>query len=336
MATVEQYGYTVARLRAMESRLLDDSVLQRLIDCEDLESAMKVLGETVYSSWLVELKSNTEFDKAIESELLYIYNEVKKFVPDSGLVEICRLPYDFHNVKVLLKGQILQREGGERHFELLTALANIPTDDLIMAVETEDYRLLPYDLHAVLPKSFALGDQTRDILEVERLLDNVLFREMFKIARSLEYEAPLRWVRGKVDAENVRNMFRLKRMDKDAVSVQSYLHDGGFVSVEQLLSMLSEPIESWVRVLSYADIGRVLYHVQDGADMNALLVEMEKILDDYVTSILQTAKYSAFAPENVLNYLWHKEMEAKNVRVALVSVANAMDKDLARRLMRRG
>ncbi|WP_286954466.1 V-type ATPase subunit, partial [Aminobacterium sp. UBA5277] len=65
MATVEQYGYTVARLRAMESRLLDDSVLQRLIDCEDLESAMKVLGETVYSSWLVELKSNTEFDKAI-------------------------------------------------------------------------------------------------------------------------------------------------------------------------------------------------------------------------------------------------------------------------------
>ena len=336
MATVEQYGYTVARLRAMESRLLDDSVLQRLIDCEDLDSAMKVLGETVYSSWLVELKSNTEFDKAIESELLYIYNEVKKFVPDSGLVEICRLPYDFHNVKVLLKGQILQREGGERHFELLTALANIPTDDLIMAVETEDYRLLPYDLHLVLPKSFALWDQTRDILEVERLLDNVLFREMFKIARSLEYEAPLRWVRGKVDAENVRNMFRLKRMDKDAVSVQSYLHDGGFVSVEQLLSMLSEPIESWVRVLSYADIGRVLYHVQDGADMNALLVEMEKILDDYVTSILQTAKYSAFAPENVLNYLWHKEMEAKNVRVALVSVANAMDKDLARRLMRRG
>ena len=336
MATAERYCYAVARLRAMESRLLDDSVLQRLIDCEDLDSAMKVLGETVYSSWLVELKSNTEFDKAIESELLYIYNEVKKFVPDSGLVEICRLPYDFHNVKVLLKGQILQREGGERHFELLTALANIPTDDLIMAVETEDYRLLPYDLHLVLPKSFALWDQTRDILEVERLLDNVLFREMFKIARSLEYEAPLRWVRGKVDAENVRNMFRLKRMDKDAVSVQSYLHDGGFVSVEQLLSMLSEPIESWVRVLSYADIGRVLYHVQDGADMNALLVEMEKILDDYVTSILQTAKYSAFAPENVLNYLWHKEMEAKSVRVALVSVANAMDKDLARRLMRRG
>ncbi|WP_286934957.1 MULTISPECIES: V-type ATPase subunit [Aminobacterium] len=336
MATAERYCYAVARLRAMESRLLDDSVLQRLIDCEDLDSAMKVLGETVYSSWLVELKSNTEFDKAIESELLYIYNEVKKFVPDSGLVEICRLPYDFHNVKVLLKGQILQREGGERHFELLTALANIPTDDLIMAVETEDYRLLPYDLHLVLPKSFALWDQTRDILEVERLLDNVLFREMFKIARSLEYEAPLRWVRGKVDAENVRNMFRLKRMDKDAASVQSYLHDGGFVSVEQLLSMLSEPIESWVRVLSYADIGRVLYHVQDGADMNALLVEMEKILDDYVTSILQTAKYSAFAPENVLNYLWHKEMEAKNVRVALVSVANAMDKDLARGLMRRG
>jgi len=56
MATAVRYGYTVARLRAMESRLLDDSVLQRLIDCEDLDSAMKVLGETVYASWLVELR----------------------------------------------------------------------------------------------------------------------------------------------------------------------------------------------------------------------------------------------------------------------------------------
>ena len=107
MILAERYGYTVARLRAMENRLLEDSVLQRLIDSEDLDSAMKVLGETPYSSWLMDLKSNSEFDKAIEAELDYVYSELSKFVPDQQLVELFRLPYDFHNVKVLLKSQIL-------------------------------------------------------------------------------------------------------------------------------------------------------------------------------------------------------------------------------------
>jgi V/A-type H+-transporting ATPase subunit C len=336
MATAERYGYTVARLRAMESRLLDDSVLQRLIDCEDLDSAMKVLGETVYASWLVELKTNAEFDKAIESELNYVYKEVSKFAPDSALVEICRLPYDFHNVKVLLKSQILQRESGERRFELLTSLGNIPTDDLIMAVESEDFRLLPYSLHSVFPRALALWEQTRNILEVECYLDEILFQEMLKMARKLEFDTPLLWVRGKIDAENLRNMLRLKRMDKDTATVEPYLHNGGFVSIERLLAILSEPVEGWIRVLSYADIGKVLSNVQDGSDMNALLVEMEKVLDDYITRILETAKYGAFAPENVLSYLWRKEIEAKNLRIALVSVANGMDMDLTRRLMRRG
>ena len=110
MVPSERYAYTVARLRAMENRLLDESVLQRLFDSEDLDSAMKVLGETPYSSWLVELKSNTDFDKVIEAELNYVYQELEKFVPDIRLVQIARLPYDFHNVKVLLKSQILQRE----------------------------------------------------------------------------------------------------------------------------------------------------------------------------------------------------------------------------------
>ena len=101
MAPAERYGYTVARLRAMGNRLLDESSYQRILDSEDLDAAMKVLGETAYAAWIADLKSNREFDKAIESELLYVYSELQKFVPDKRLVEICRIPYDFHNIKII-------------------------------------------------------------------------------------------------------------------------------------------------------------------------------------------------------------------------------------------
>ena len=334
MPPAEQYGYAVARLRAMSVNLVEDSVLQRILESEDLEGALKVLGETVYSAWLVELKGSGDFDRVIESELVSVYDEVQRFVPDVRLVQLFRLPYDFHNVKVLLKSFVLLREGGERRFDLLTPLGNIPTEDLIMAMESEDFRLLSFGLHTIVPAALALWEQTKDILEVEKILDTGLFAAMKKLAVESGIEGALTWVRGKIDGENIRNLLRLKRMDMDVSAAADFLHEGGFLSKERLLSLLSEPVESWPRAIAFADVARAFSDVQDVSDLSALLVEMEKIIDDYVASILEKAKYKAFAPENILAFLWKKELEAKNIRIALVSVANNTDRTLAKGLFR--
>ena len=104
------YVYAVARLRAMENRFLDASFFSRLMDSETLEDALKSLGETVYSQWLA--ASDTNFDRIIDSELVATCNELKQFVPDHELLDICRIPYDFNNVKVILKSLFKAREGG--------------------------------------------------------------------------------------------------------------------------------------------------------------------------------------------------------------------------------
>ena len=336
MAPAERFAYAVARLRAMSGRLLEEALIQRILDSEDLDSALKVLAETAYSSWLVELKGGADFDRVIESELLHVYTEVQKFVPDPRLVHLCRIPYDFHNVKVLLKSLILVREGGERRFDLLTALGVLPTDDLIMAMESEDYRLLPFNLHRLVPLCLSHWEQSKDILQVENILDGGLFSVLSEMAAATGFDSAVRWVKGRIDAENIRNLLRLKRMDMDAGNVASFLHGGGWISREKLLALLPEPVESWPRILSFADVAGAFAHVQDLADLGALLVEMEKVLDEYVSSILARAKYEAFSPENVIAFLWMKELEAKNLRIAMVSVANNTDRNLARGLLRHG
>ncbi len=336
MAPAERFAYAVARLRAMSGRLLEEALIQRILDSEDLDSALKVLAETTYSSWLVELKGGADFDRVIESELLHVYTEVQKFVPDPRLVHLCRIPYDFHNVKVLLKSLILVREGGERRFDLLTSLGVIPTDDLIMAMESEDYRLLPFGLHRLVPSCLSHWEQTKDILQVENILDDGLFSVLTEMAAAIGFDSAVRWVKGRIDAENIRNLLRLKRMDMDTGNVASFLHNGGWISREKLLVLLPEPVESWPRILSFADVAGAFSHIQDLADLGSLLVEMEKVLDEYVSSILARARYEAFSSENVIAFLWMKELEAKNLRIALVSVANNTDRNLARGLLRHG
>ncbi|MDI9393807.1 MAG: V-type ATPase subunit, partial [Synergistota bacterium] len=64
------------------------------------------------------------------------------------------------------------------------------------------------------------------------------------------------------------------------------------------------------------------------------IVDLEKSIDDFLSWVLAKYKYSPFAPENVLHYLWMKETEAKNVRVLLIGIGNGAERTVLRRLLR--
>jgi V/A-type H+-transporting ATPase subunit C len=330
------YGYAVARIRAMESLFLDAGLIQRMLEADDLQGALKLLGETCYGKSLSDKSAEERYDAALEAELSSALSELRAFVPDKDLVDLLRIQYDFHNVKVLLKSSLLAKSGGKKRWELLTGLGTIPTDDLIVSIESEDYNLLPYGLPSLMPSALAIWEQTRDIVEVEKLLDAGLFAAMVKTAERLEEPGITKWVKARIDSENIRNLLRLKRFGMEAQQVSAFLHPGGTVSPETLSQLLSEPFDSWGRAISYTDIGIAISKVQDDGDFDTLIVSLEKALDDYCRDVIALARYSQDAPENVLAYLWGKEMEIKNIRTVLVSKGSPAGVDATRRMLRNG
>ena len=334
MALKERYGYAVARLRALENRLLDDSLYQRMIDSDSLEGAIKVLGETPYSASLMELKSPTEFDKAIENELLNAYKEASTFVPDNELISLLRLTYDIHNVKTLLKSQFLLASNEKRRLDLLTQLGNIDTDKLIIAIESEEYWELPYGLNQAIPDALAAWETNHDLLAVEKILDSVYFKALLGVAEKLGMEQVTKWIRCRIDGENLKTLLRLSRITVDHSTIPTFLHNGGLIPVNRLIPLITEPVENWGRLLAYTDIGALLVPFGEGENFSSQLVQYEKDLDNFLTGIIGRSRYGAFEPGNVVRYLWIKEIEAKNLRVILVSVENGVDKDTIRGLLR--
>lgn len=335
MAPKERYGYAVARLRALENRLLDDSVLQRMIESDTLEAAVKVLNETSYSAWLMELKSPLEYDKAIEAELLHSYREADTFVPDAGLAALLRLVYDVHNVKTLLKNRFLAERGEAHRTDLLTPLGSIDIDRLSAAVESEEYWELPCGFSQAIPAALTAWEQTHSALAVEKILDEVYFKALLELAGALNMPAVTQWVRSRIDGENLKTLLRLSRIDIDRSTVASFLHEGGLIPLNRLTPLVAEPVENWGRALSFADMGTLLVPFGEGDNFNELLVQYEKNLDDFITGVISKSRFDAFSPANVVRYLWLKEMEAKNLRVILVSVSNGVKKDRIREVLRR-
>ena len=336
MSHQEAYGYAVARIRAMEHRLLDAGALQRMLDAEDSASVLKILGETSYASALTSQTGELNFDKVLESDLHAIYEEVRTFTPDKELVDIMRLPYDFHNVKVLMKSMFNVRTGGKKRWDLLTSLGSQPLDDIIANIESEEYRLLPFGLNTLIPVCITVWEQSRDILEVERLIDKRMFEVMLEKAHELDMPGIVSWVRTRIDGENIRTLLRLKRFGYDTAGALPFLHEGGTIDADILASLISEPFETWGRAVEFSDFGKVIGGIDASGGYSDLILSLEKVLDDHYLNKIGTARYSPSAPENIPAYLWAKETEIKNIRVITVSKRNKGDKDHLRRLMRHG
>ena len=329
------YVYTVARLRGMENHILDTAFFSRLMESSGIDDALKALGETSYSQWIT---GNENFDKAIDLEMLATCKELESFVPDKELIDIFRIPYDFHNVKVLLKG-LFKVRGGEaegRRYDLLSKLGTIDTEELKTAIETEEYGFLPYGLTDLIPQCWQLWDSSKNPQAVELLIDHAMFRAMLNVAEGLKMPAVVNWVKSRIDAENLRSAIRLARIKYDAAKALPFFHEGGTIRPDDMAKLLNEPQETWSRLLSHTDIGAVLGALQDSGDIKASLSDVSKSLDDYLIRVLENAKYSMDAPENVLLYLLTKEAETRNMRVALVCISGGLDREFGRRLLSNG
>lgn len=334
MSQQDAYGYAVARIRAMENRFLDASVLQRMIDAEDLATALKILGETSYSSALTSHVSDQDFDKMLEFELQAIYKEVESFIPNKKLLDLLRYQYDFHNVKVLIKSVFNVATGGEKRWDFLTSLGSYPVDTLINDIELEEYKFLPFGLNNLIPECISIWEQSRDVLEVERLLDNRMYALMKEIAFDLDIPEALNWIRTRIDGENIRSLLRLKRFNFDATRALSFMHCGGKIDTGMLVSLIVEPFESWKRSLEFTEFGKGISSIDGTVPFSEMILLLEKFLDDFYLDKLASSRFSSNAPENILAYLWHKEMEVKNVRMILVAKTSGGDKEQLRRLLR--
>lgn len=334
MSDQGNYGYAVARVRAMERRFLDAPVIQRLLDAEDAAAVMKVLGETSYASTITANAGEVNFDKILESELRSVYGEFVSFVPDKALVDVMLLPYDFHNVKVLLKSYFNVKSGGKKRWDLLTSLGAYPTEELITHIELEEYNYLPFGLNELVPYCITVWEQGGDVLEVERILDRRMYAEMLEQSESLAMPGLISWVKTRIDGENIRTLVRLKRFGYDGQKTLPFLLDGGTIPAAELAALANEPFESTIRALQYGEYGELLSRLEAAGDFSELIMQLEKALDDHYLERLSGFRYNPSAPENITWYLWAKEMEIKNVRMILVSKGGKGDNESLRRLLR--
>ena len=93
--------YISTRLRSMENRMLSRERMERMLEARTDEDAAKVLSECGYTG--LEKADLDSLSQSLSAARAETFSELASMSPNSDIVDVFRMKYDYHNLKALMK-----------------------------------------------------------------------------------------------------------------------------------------------------------------------------------------------------------------------------------------
>lgn len=245
-------------------------------------------------------------------------------MPEKELLDVFRIKYDYHNIKVLLKAP----EGAER---LLMDAGTIPAGDLQRQyADSGSWQFLPGDMAAAAEKAAQLLAETGSAQRSDCVLDRACFAQLEKLAADSRCGYLQRYVRAMIDAANLRSLVRTERLHMDPGFLQEVLFEGGSVPV----GTLRVGVGNGVAALFRSTALREAAEEGEAAVKGGSLTAFEKACDNAVLKTAAGARQVPFGVEVALGYLIAKETEWTAVRIVMAGRLAGLSADAIRERLR--
>ena len=284
-----------------------------------------MLNETSYSSELSKLDRPENYEQVLSEVLNKTYKEAMEISPDKSLVEILSCKYDYHNLKVLVKENILKEK-----FDSMYCMLD--------GNEIEAFRELALKNDEGLSKDFKecldFFETTNDPQDIDIFIDKKYFEKVLSLAEDFKLEMITEYFKAMIDFINLRTFIRCRKQNQVKETLEKVLIKGGDIDTDKILDMFYEDIEILPIKLKAYKIGRVLSKIVEEYKNTNSLNSFEKSMDDYLVEIVRKAKSIHYGAEVIFSFLFAKELEIKNLRLILVGKVNGLSADFIKERLR--
>ena len=316
-----------ARVKALETGLLTGERMEQLLEAKTGEECSKLLQEWGYPQ--LDAARPDAMDAALSAVREATMADLAEGMPDRRYLELFKIKYDYHNVKALLKAEVMGVPAGS----MLMDMGRVPAADLETAVKERDLEHLPETLAAAVAEARQVLETTRDPQLADMVLDRWCYQDMAALAEETGSGFLRGYVAAQVDAVNLRTAVRTLRMGKGTDFLQGALLEGGDLSSDAV-GKAAAGGGPGLREL----YGTTRFRAAAEAGADALgggpLTEFEKRCDDAVGDYLAGARYVPFGEAPLVGYLAARETEYTNLRIILMGRAAGIDPAVVRTRLR--
>lgn len=320
------YLFLSARLRALESTLLNRSRMERMLDAPTPEDAAKVLTECGYPELnRVDVDTVNQMLSQARDSLMADLGDAAL---DQRMVDVFKVKYDYHNAKVLLKSAAK----GEDASRLLVEAGRLSAKALSDALAAGELNDLPPVMAEAVAQAREALDATHDPQQADLLLDRAYFEELTALADATGSGFLSGYVRLMVDAANLRTTVRVLRMGKDSAFLRSVLFAGGSVDTERLCA-LADSAGALADLYAQGPLAQA-GELGAQAARGGSLTGFEKACDNALVAYLSQAQLVPFGEQPLIAYVAARDNEQTAIRIILTGRLAGLPADVIRERLR--
>ncbi len=323
------YIQAVTRTRVLETKLLSRTRLERMVDTKEPEEILKILGETEYAGALAGVDRIEDYETILSSELKRVYKEMYDISKDKIVVDLMALKYDYHNLKVLVKEKLLEKDFANMYIPI----SAFDFEKIRLGFNSGDHRDMDLDIREALEAVEKDFEVHEDPQRIDIILDKYYFNHLYKLAKETGIPLFVEYVTSDIDFTNVKTLIRVKKQNKDINFLQDVIIENGRIGKDDIVMNLNSSIDVIVAKFKSLDIGPKLRLGLEKYEETGRLSEFERQMDNYLMDINKSSKSVNFGPEPIFSYIIAKETEVKALRIIIVSKLNKLSsQDIRERL----
>lgn len=324
------YIQAVSRTRVLEKKLLSRARIDRMIDAKDIEEVFKALNETEYSSAVSETKKGQEYEEILSKELQRVYATMREVTVDQIIVDLMALKYDYHNLKVLFKEKLLNKDLSE----LYNPIGVVDFERVKECFLEGNHKDMEKEYREAIEAVAMDYEVKKDPQRIDIIIDGYYYKHLTKMAQESGIELFIEYVKDRIDFINIRSSIRLKKQEKEISFFEDVIIEGGNIDRKEILYSLNDSIENMIHKFRNYNISPGLTKGLESYKETKQLSDFEKYMDNYLMDLNKPSKHVNFGPEPIFSYIAAKESEIKTLRMIMVAKMNHISPDVIRERVR--
>ncbi len=340
-----KYGYSSARVKAMESRLMSPAAMQGMINAKDASSMIALLIQTDYNRFLAEFGGvnirQSMIDFALSKSFADSVSKLVQITP-KGEREIIRGlagKWELNNVKLAIEA----KERGAAYDEISRyiidygrygqlAIKEAMHEDTMEGLISRLSKNSPYS--SIMESASAAYSSGKEASSALAAIDAGYYKSREGIIDALKQrrEHALRIVRLDIDMRNIIVLVRAKKRGLNFEDASPALVSRGGIRIDSLRRTFqgSDGVEGFVSQLHAMDLADAIPAYRKNGQLITFEIAMRNYIFEASARIL---RHSVLSIGTIIAYVYLKEMELFALRILIKSKAYGLEKEEVSRLI---
>lgn len=325
-----QFSQVIPRIRVYETKLLNKAQIDRMIDSNSAYESLKILKETEYVNVMTDIDKAEDYELMLSRELTRVFDLMYYISPVKIIIDLMSIKYDYHNIKVILKGIFLKKD-------LSYLLINAGTIDALKLrdlIQNDNIRELPIIMRDAIEEVNNNFKNTKDPQLVDIILDRYMFKSLMQIKNEIKDTFVDKYITTLIDSTNLKTLLRIKKQNKDKEFLARVIIEGGSIDKNKFLEIINDDPENiYTKFANTSYAGFIKVGIDDYIKNKSVSL-LEKLIDNYIMSMMRDAKIIPFGVEPLVAYIYAKETEIKIIRIIMVGKLNNIGAELIKERLR--